>query len=478
MAVTVVRKANWVVAWNARHERHQYIRNADVAFDQNGIKFVGPDYVGPCDKVIDGTDRMVMPGFVNIHSHPASEPLNKGLMEERASVKLGMSSLYEFMLLVEGDADTSRAASLYAVAEMLKSGVTTFVDYSPIRPNWFEDAATSGIRTIVAPMYRSGRWYTRNGYNVEYAWDEERGREDMAAALETVDRAFAHESGRLSGMVAPAQIDTCTEDLLQASLEEAKKRKIPVQLHAAQSVVEFREMVRRHGQTPIEWLETIGFLGRDTIVGHCIFVDEHSWINWPFCKDIERVSSSETSVAHCPVNFGRRGILLQNFGKYRSLGINIGIGTDTFPHNFIDEMRWTAVLCKVAAGNMEATTLADIYHAATVGGATALQRTDLGRLAADCMADLIIVDLCHPTMQPLRDPLKSLVFSALERPIVDVFVDGRHVVEDGKVVAFDLDPVVETLNLGQRRALDGVPQRDYAQRTADQAFPLTLEVAS
>ena len=78
-----------------------------------------------------------MPGLVNIHSHPASEPFNRGLMEERGSPRLGMSSLYEFMLLVRPDEDARRAAALFAVSELLKSGVTTFVDYSATRAGWF-----------------------------------------------------------------------------------------------------------------------------------------------------------------------------------------------------------------------------------------------------------------------------------------------------------------------------------------------------
>ena len=476
MSTTVIRNADWVIAWNEGQARHEYLRDGDVAFTGDRLDFVGRGYRGPADREISGRGRMVMPGLVNIHSHPASEPFNRGLMEERGSPKLGMSSLYEFMLLVRPDEDARRAASLFAVSELLKSGVTTFVDYSAARGRWVEDLAGSGIRACLAPSYRSARWFTRNGHRVEYEWNEAAGREAMTEALSVIDGAAKHESGRLFGMLAPAQVDTCTEALLQASVEAAKARNAPLQIHASQSVVEFREMTARHGKTPIEWLDGLGVLYDGAIIAHCIFVDEHSWIRWPRRGDLERMARSGASVAHCPNIFARRGILLQDFGKYRRLGINIGLGTDTFPHNFIDEMRWATVLCKVAAENVEGTSLADVLHAATVGGAKALLRSDIGRLAPGCKADLSLVDLAHPSLQPVRDPLKSLVFSGLDRPITDVFVNGHQVVAGGEVKTIDVRAVIEAMSRGQRSALAGVSAADYARRPLEDVFPMTLPV--
>ena len=116
------------------------------------------------------------------------------------------------------------AQAFFAVAELLKSGVTTFTDYSAPRPGWLEDIASTGIRGCIAPSYRSARWSTPNGSRVEYAWDEGAGRAAMAEALEIVDRAANHASGRLFGMVAPAQVDTCSAELIEASVIAAKAR--------------------------------------------------------------------------------------------------------------------------------------------------------------------------------------------------------------------------------------------------------------
>jgi len=151
-------------------------------------------------------------------------------------------------------------------------------------------------------------------------------------------------------VLCPAQIDTCSEALLRDSATAARERRLPLQIHAAQSVVEFYEIMRRHGQTPIEWLETLGVLGPNAIVGHAIFLDHHSWLHWPTRDDLPRLVATGTNVAHCPTVFSRRGITLEHFGAYRAAGVNLGVGTDTFPHNLI---------ARIAAENAGAVTTAD-----------------------------------------------------------------------------------------------------------------------
>lgn len=483
-----------MVAWDG--EQHVYLKGADLAFDESGIRFVGHGFADHADEVIDGRSRLVMPGFVNIHCHPTSEPLQRGLTEERKSRKLGMSTIYEYLQLVGRsnktktladsvaskdpqifeDSQTRTAASHVAFAELLQSGVTTVVDYSPNRVNWLDDVAAIGIRACIAPSFRSAGWYTTNGHEVLYRWDEEAGRQAFDEAMRVLDAVKQHPCDRLFGMVAPGQIDTCTEHLLRDAKAAARERNLPMTLHAAQSVVEFREMMRRHGKTPIEWLEHLGLLDERFIVGHGIFLDHHSWLNWPDRNDLDRLAKSGASIAHCPNQFARGGVVLETFGSYRKRGINIGIGTDTFPHNFIDEMRWAIILCKVAQRDVDATGAADMYHCATVGGANALGRPDLGRLAVGCKADIVLADTSHPHLQPLRDPLRGLIFSALERPIRDVYVDGRQLVREGKVLTIDVAKAAAILNEGQKRALMGVAERDWAKRTADEAFPLALPV--
>ena len=108
-----------------------------------------------------------------------------------------------------------------ALSELLKSGVTTITDLSVSRPGWLDDLAASGIRAVVAPMMRQGHWFTKNGHAVEYAWDEKAGEKAFEASMKTIDEAAKHPSGRVSGMVGPAQIDTCREGFFKEALQEA-----------------------------------------------------------------------------------------------------------------------------------------------------------------------------------------------------------------------------------------------------------------
>ncbi|MCR0984347.1 amidohydrolase family protein [Roseomonas populi] len=471
MTVTVIRDADVAVAWDASAGRHTYLTGADVAFDGGTITFVGRAYTGPVDEEVPGRGLMVMPGLVNIHSHPSSEPMNKGLIDEIGSPGLYNSSLYEYMPIFRADADAVPSCVRVALSELLLSGVTTVADLSMAHPGWLDLLAESGMRVCIAPMFRSARWFTKNGHVVEYEWDEGAGEKAMAEALSLIDRAKQHESGRLFGMVVPAQIDTCAEGLLRESSQEAKARGLSWQIHAAQSVVEFHEITRRHGHTPIGWLDSMGLLNERAIIGHGIFLDDHPSTPWHTNTDLSRLAETGTTVAHCPTVFARRGITMKNFGRYKRAGVNMGLGTDTYPHNMLDEMRLVGYLARTQATDPRAVTTTEIFDSATIGGAKALGRDDIGRLAAGCRADIVLVNAEHPMMRPGRDPMRSLVYAAGDRALRDVYVDGQLVVKDGMVLTMDYEGAAAHLHEAQKRVLDRAPSQDWAHRPVEQISP-------
>ncbi|CAN1567273.1 SsnA Cytosine deaminase and related metal-dependent hydrolases [Rhabdaerophilaceae bacterium] len=476
MAVTVIRNADWIVGYDVSSAGHVYLKGGNVAFEDSTLIHVGGSYDGPAKTVIDGTGRLVMPGLVNIHSHPSSEAMTKGWNDELGSPKLYGSSLYEFMPLFRCDGAGIPACATVTYSELLLSGVTTLVDMSVAWEGWLDVFAGSGLRGVLSPMYRSARWCTRNGHVVDYEWDAKAGERAMAEAMAVLDKAAKHPSKRMSGMVSPSQIDTCTPDLIRDSFAEAKRRELPFQIHAAQSVIEFHEITRRHGKTPIEWLASLDVLSKHSIIGHCIFLDSHTSTHWPATDDLGVLADSGTSVAHCPVVFHRRGITLQTFGRYVSEGINMGIGTDTYPHNMLEEMRAALITARIVAEDVYDLRTADVFNAATLGGAKALGRADIGRLSVGAKADIVLVDVTHPNMRPVRDPVRSLIYAAADRAVKTVIVDGKTVVEDGQVLTMDHRKATADLEAAQRRAEPNVATLDWASRSHTEISPLMLPV--
>jgi 5-methylthioadenosine/S-adenosylhomocysteine deaminase len=475
VTTTLINNADWVIAWDAAERRHVYRRGIDIALDDDRIAFVGRGFAGTADRIIDGPNRLVLPGLIDLHSHPEHEPAYRGIREEHGLRTMHMTGLYERSQAFSADDAEARAACAeFAYCELLRCGVTALVDISPGWDGWVDLFAKSGLRGFLAPGFASARWRLANDYTVAYDWDEAQGRRRFAAALALIDQAAAHPCGRLSGVVSPMQIDTCTEELLRDARDAARERGLPFTVHAAQSVVEVEEMLRRHGKTPIQWAHQLGLLGPGTILGHALFLDGHSWVRWWTRSDLGLLADSGAAVAHCPTPFARYGQMLENFGDYRRAGVTMGLGTDCAPHNLVEEMRKAAILARIAARDIHAVTTADLFDAATIGGAAALGRGDLGRIAPGMKADIVLVDLACPQMQPVRDPLRNFIYHAADRAVREVFIDGRQVVADGNVLTLDQEGAAARLAEAQRRIEAAVPGRDYRGRSAEEISPLSL----
>ena len=478
MTVTCIRSARWVAVWNPDAGSHEYRNDIDVVFDDDTIVWIDARFEGAVDREIDGRDRFVMPGLINMHCHPSSEPLKKGFREEFGNPQMHMSPLYDRAFMLQTDDAGSCVALQYAVAELLKSGVTSIVDLSFPYEGWVETMAGTGIRAWMVPSFASSHWSTTDGHSVDYIWDEARGHRLLGEAIELAHGVEAHDSGRLSAMLGPAQIDTCTEDLLLTSLAAARDNGWKLHTHAAQSLIEFYEMTKRHGTTPVQWASRIGLLGPETILAHAIFLDDHSFTHWPGSNDRDLLAESDTGVAHCPGVFSRNGQALEDLGGYLAAGVRLGIGTDSFPHNMLEEMRIAAIMARVVTGDVAAGSTRQVFNAATIGGADLVGRDDLGRLSVGASADVVLVDLTHPSMMPIRDPLRSLIYTAADRAVCDVFVGGRHVVAGGEVTTIDVAAVSERLQTIRDRAEAEAHQYHHAGLTAAEVAPLSLPVTS
>ena len=476
--ITHFKNVNWVVTYDELTNSHTYLRDLDIVFDESEFIFIGKQYEKRADLVVDGSEKLLLPGLIDLHSHPSTEPAQRGVREEHVVPSMDMSSLYQRSTVFRLDERGKRAAIQVAYGELLRSGVTTVADLSFPFEGWLEQVAKTGMRSYIAPGYSSARWQMRSENQLNFDWDEARGVREFERALSLIDEAKNHAEGRLDGMLYPAQIDTCTRELLQESIKVSAGHNLLLTIHIAQSVAEFQEMVLRHGITPIQWASDIGLLSDRTILGHAIFTDEHSWLSWDTSEDLTLLAKSQVHVAHCPTPFSRYGQTMEDFGRYKKAGVNLVMGTDCSPHNIIEEMRTALVLSRISACDGMSVSTSDMLHAATVNATRALRRNDLGKIALNCLADFIVVDLNHPDMQPVRDPLRSLIFHAADRAICAVYVSGEKVVEDGVCLRLDSEHAYYELALAQRRMLDASSSYDYLSRTDDVISPIALPIKS
>ena len=463
--ITVIRQADTIIAYDAATGGHVYTRG-DVAFADGAFLQVGGAYTGPAQEEISGKDRMVLPGLVNVHCHSGDEPIAKGIFEDEGTTALWGNALYEYSSLIDIPAEAVEATLTVMLGDLMASGVTTLVDIAGPNPAWLPTLAKSGARAYVAPGFREARWHVENSHRLDFVWDKARGAEAFERALATVDEAQAHPSGRLRGIVAPAQIETCSPELLQKAADAARTRGVPITIHAAQTMAEHEELLRRTGMTSPQYLDSLGLLGPDLILGHCIFVDSHSWTRQRSDSDLDLLANSGTSVAHNPVTFSRSGMILQSVGRYRRRGVNVGLGTDSYPFNMLEEMRQALICSRIAGASVADLDTSGILEVATLGGAKALGRTDIGRIETGARADFSLIDLRQKGMQPNYDPLRNLLHCAAERAVSAVYVDGACVSRSGRPVNLDYDGALAALQDAQDFAIRHLQGNDPQKRPA------------
>ncbi len=373
MAITHYSNADWIVAWDSERQGHVYLRGGDLVFDGNTIAFVGGGYSGTADQVIDGTGLCLMPGFVDIHAHPATEIFYRGLREDHSAPEHYMSGLYERSCAYSAHIDLALlpvgAEALYA--ELMQSGVTTLVDIIAPYEGWLDVMARSVLRMFAAPTFETSRWTRDNVYQLKFVEDVPKGEAAYKVALDFISEARAHPCGWIDGVVSPSTIDKVIPELLIESRAEAKRRGLRWTTHTSRGVLEFQVMVERHGVSPIQVLAERDLLGEGLVLGHAILPDDSSWIGWHSRTDVSLPGDSQTGVAHCPTPFMRYGTTMESFGRYLEAGVVLGIGTETIPHNFIEDMRSAAILGRVAEHDGNTASTSDVFHAGTVGGARA-----------------------------------------------------------------------------------------------------------
>ncbi len=465
-------RAPYVIACDG--ERHRLLRHGVVTIEGDTIAHVGTRCEGPVDEEIDARDRILTPGLISTHAHIADSPLDRSFIEDRGNPQFWYSGLFEMLPVREAaqDEEGSRACVDFSMPELLRGGTTTVMEIGGLGDYVVERAAHYGLRVYMGLGFRSGKWLTRDGRRVTWEWDESAGWQGLERARRFHQRHDGAHGDLVRCFVAPSQIDTCTPELLKEAKRFADDVGRPYQVHTSQSVVEFFEMLGRHGKTPIGWMKDLGVLGPNTILGHAIIIGGSSWTNYP-AGDVQLMADTGVSVAHAVWVFARRGVAMESFHRYREAGVNMTLGTDTSPQNMIEAMRWAAVCSKIMERNTESTLAAHVFDAATLGAARALGRGDLGRIAPGAKADLVLWKASSWRMTPMRDPVKNIVYNATEEDVDRVYVNGRLVVDGGKVLAADEGAILRRLQEGGERMWPRMATHDWDGRGADRLSPQT-----
>jgi cytosine/adenosine deaminase-related metal-dependent hydrolase len=473
-------QGGWVVGYE--RDGHVLIPDGVVVFEDDRIVHVGRRFEGTADRRLDAAGKLVSPGFVNCHLHAATNAGQAVFLDGLKADYFG-GNFIGYAAPRRGApppraGDRAEVAGVYGLWSALRAGATTILDVGtmPGGPAEFTRVAGElGVRAYLGPGFRSAD-YAFEGDRVVWQWDEARGLAGLERAVAYAREHDGAYGGRIRAMLYPGQLDTCSLDLLRRARRWADELGVPMQFHAAMNLREFHRILEQHGKTPIELLDSIGFLKPRTGLGHCVFHNAHSWARYPYGDDLRRLAASGVTVVHAPYKYAKMGITFESLERYRALGINVALGTDTYPQDIVHEMRWAALMCRLADGSFRVGRPQDVFDAATLGGARALGRDDLGRLAPGAKADIVVVDLRRMHYGAVHDPIKALVECGSGSDVETVVVDGQTLLEGGRATRLDEAALLRAVQAEGERLWQAVPGWHWSGKPLDEVVPPSYPV--
>jgi 5-methylthioadenosine/S-adenosylhomocysteine deaminase len=464
---------------------HRIIRDGVVVVEGNRIKHVGKIFSGSVDRWIEAPTGLVMPGLINTHIHASTAPKDKGFIDDVGARHFYMSSLGENLTAL-GQAmrgSDFEIFSKFSLAECLKSANTTIVEIGMVSTVGAAGAVRIideiGIRATEGPIIADGTWDRSQGADLRTKW---LGLEVGMKKLDEADRFAKQHKGACNGRLIPAlygdTVDKCSEDLQKAIRAKANELKTPVTIHAGQWVVEFNNMIRMYRKTPMEFLLDTGLLGSDLIIGHGWAIAGHPLVSYPPVDggDLAILAKSGATVSHDPLVFAKRGNKMHSHSAYLKAGVNVSIGTDTVPQDLLNEMRIASYTSKLADWDCHSGASRDIFNSATLGGARGLGRSDLGRLSPGAIADIAVIEMETFNGVPYRDPIKNLINSSQRSDVRWVIVDGKIVVEDGKLTTIDERKLLRDVQRAGEGIWSRIPEHHYLKQSADEVSPLSFKL--
>jgi cytosine/adenosine deaminase-related metal-dependent hydrolase len=441
---------------------------------------VGRAYTGPRDRTIDARGKLVIPGQISGHAHVSAQEGGRLLVDggRRDFFRSGFPNY----LPTRGDGGTSfmrdadvRASLRFGLASLIRHGITTVVPFAPAGADagstMAEEASAFGVRIYHAPVVLSGRYFFDGGGRLHRVLDEAAGLRGLEATAEFIAAHGGAADGRVRGIVTIDEFYNATPRLLREARALATRLGVGLTMHFCEQVLEFLDTVRATGKTPAALLRDEGILGPDVLLAHSVYVAGHRASAYPHGGDLEILGASGASIVHAPAGFARRGVSLESFDRYRAAGINVVMGTDVYPLDMLAEMRTAALACKLFEQNHEAAPAMDIFAASNLGGARALGRDELGRLAAGAKADIVLLDWDNLHIGPFTDPIRALIYQGSPDMVHTVICDGRLLMEDRRLLVCDERLVLDAARRSADRVWAGFADYHWAGRSVDEEFP-------
>jgi len=403
---------------------HRVLEDGAVVVAGSRIVAVGPrktlEPLYRAVRRIDARGRMVLPGFINTHTHAAMSLL-RGVANDMTLEDWLTQHIFpaEKRNVTE---DFCVWGTRLAALEMIEGGTTTFADMY-----YFEDAVAretkaAGLRGVLGETV------------IDFPVPDS---QSVDQSLAQIEQFLEHWKGDplIRAAVAPHSPYTCSADTLKRAAALARRFNAPLLIHVLETRHEREEMLEKHHMSSVAWLDSIGFLGPDVLAAHCVWVDE---------ADIRTLAARGVGCAHNPSSNAMLASGVAPVPAMLAAGVRLGLGTDSAAGsnndlNMMEEMDLAAKLQKVSRLDPKALTAWQALEMATIGGARALHMEDqIGSLEVGKQADIILLDTDTAHSVPAYDVAGAIVYSMKASDVETVIIAGR-VVRDGRRV-LTLDP--------------------------------------
>jgi len=368
---------------------------------------------------IDGRGKLLLPGFINGHTH-VPMTLFRGLHDD----VILSDWLYKYIFPAEAknvNETFVRWGTRLAAAEQIRAGVTTFADMYYFEEAVAEETKAAGMRGVLGETF------------IDFPTPDNK---NEAAILAYTEKFLQRWQGDplIHAAVAPHSIYTCSQQTLQDAAALARKYHAPILMHVAEMKKEWEDSEKQNGASPAQYLERIGILGPDVVAAHCIFVDE---------ADRKILAQHNVGCVHNPSSNMMLASGVAPVPEMRAAGIAVGLGTDgpAGSNNDLDlmeEIDLAAKLAKITKMNPLALNAQAVVEMATIDGARALHmEQEIGSLEKGKKADLILIGLDEPNAVPMYDVYSQIAYSLKGSDVETVMIGGKFVMRDHKLLTVD-----------------------------------------